>query len=103
MVIDSERDSPTDPMPNDRQQTLDNCRKVGVTCHVTERRGTENYVPHAIVKSHLPGAPDLGDFGHKMEWKPFHYSETKHGPAMAADMSKADLLATDIGQFLKSL
>jgi energy-coupling factor transporter ATP-binding protein EcfA2 len=102
-LIDSERTSPTDALPNNRRQFKASCDKASISCHVTDRRATENYFTDEAVKSvkghgfrALEHFAKLGDapetaWGKNESW------------LIASKMSKEEWLTTDIGQFLNGI
>lgn len=101
-LIDSERELAKAPLDRDRQAFVDNCQKVGIQCHVLERRATENYFSDQAVKrtkgtnySALNPYQKLKDvtpsWGKEDNWK------------IALNMSRDELMTTDLGEFLNSI
>lgn len=50
-LIDSERAEPGAPLPSERKGFVEDCRKLGIDCHVLERRAIENYLPERAIKA----------------------------------------------------
>ncbi len=102
VLIDSERVRAGEPLSADRQQFVLKCEALGFSVHVLERRALENYLTDAAVKR------VKGDSYSALG----HYDLLKrHDPAwgkqenwrIAAEMTRQDLNATDLGNFLGSL
>ena len=103
VLIDSEKSSDTSSIPGDRVAFSKSCERLGVSCHVTHRRATENYLTDAAVKKAkcerfralgpfeaLGSAPGL-EWGKNDNW------------LIAREMSAADWMATDFGEFLNEI
>jgi len=56
VVIDSERDAAGASLDAGREEFARNCRDLGITCHVLERRAVENYLSDAAIKQTLGSA-----------------------------------------------
>jgi ABC-type multidrug transport system ATPase subunit len=101
-LIDSERSSTGAPLSPNRAAFVEICRKIGIKCHVLERRAIENYFTDRAVKnvkgekySALQPYQKLGEI--KPRW-PKHENWK-----IAREMYLNDLEATDIGNFLRAL
>lgn len=100
-LIDSERSSETEPLRSNRQGFVDLCAKLGIGGLVLKRRAIENYFTETAVKR------SFGDSATPLE--PYEKKGARQGwPKtsnwrVAAEMSKADLDGTDLGQFLQEL
>jgi ABC-type Mn2+/Zn2+ transport system ATPase subunit len=102
VLIDSEKSSEAAPVARERQEFVNDCRELGFRTHVTERRAFENYLAeHAIRAIKGPKYSALGRYqllndgdsgwGKHENWR------------IAREMSREDVLATDIGKFLEGL
>ncbi len=102
VLIDSERATAGAPLASDRQAFVTQCEALGFSVHVLERRALENYLTDAAVK--LVKGNRYSALGH-------HDLLRDHDPAwgkqenwrIAAEMTRLDLDATDLGSFLESL
>jgi energy-coupling factor transporter ATP-binding protein EcfA2 len=98
-LIDSEREDATEPLCGDRQAFIDVCKRVGIYCHVLERRAVENYWttrsiqivkgPNARALAHHERLTD--QWGKRENW------------LIARRMTEDEFAATDLGQFLRRL
>lgn len=101
-LIDSERASLEAPLDPDREEFVETCEKVGITCHVLDRRATENYFTDEAVKN-IKGSEYralepyqlLKDISHS-------WSKTENW-RIARATTLEDLNETDLGEFLYSL
>ena len=50
VLLDSERDRPHAPIPQDRQAFAELCARIGINCHILERRAIENYFTTSAVQ-----------------------------------------------------
>lgn len=98
-LIDSEREAIGAPAAKDRNDFAATCKKLGIACHVLERRATENYLTeHAIQKLKGPKYRALGSFE---ALKNFEYSWAKNENwRIVREMTFADIHETDLGKFL---
>ena len=100
-VIDSERAAAADPLQKRRQDFCRVCEKLDISCHVLERRATDNYLSEAAVRL------EFGDSHTAMS----HFQTRTAGQSwsktdnwkVARHMTREELLATDLGQFLSSI
>lgn len=102
-LIDSERAAAGAPLASDRQGFTTTCAKLGIHCHVLDRRALENYLPDRAIKdvkgnaySQLQPYDRLADvqnsWGKAENWR------------IARAMTEAELTATgDLGAFLQAL
>jgi hypothetical protein len=102
VLIDSERATADAPLTRDRQAFVEKCEALGFSVHVLERRALENYLTDKAIKR-------VKDNKYSAL---AHYELLKdHAPAwaknenwrIAAEMTRLDLNATDLGRFLESL
>ncbi|MBV8645229.1 MAG: ATP-binding protein, partial [Candidatus Eremiobacteraeota bacterium] len=100
-LIDSERMSATVEADRSRKRFAKACARLGIDCHVLDRRSTENYfTEEAIRKTQLGVRPAeaLGDYGEV----PTGWSKELNWRT-AREMSWDDVAATDLGVFLARL
>lgn len=101
-LIDSERASPDAALSAARQGFVSSCASLGITCHVLDRRATENYFTEAAIQrvkgnryTALPPYTKVEDaalgWGKSENWR------------IAREMSLQDLAGTDLLTFLQSL
>ncbi len=101
-LIDSERETASAPLPSERQAFLTLCQKIGINCHVLERRAIENYLSERALKvvkgdkySALGPYEKLEDaspsWGKQENWR------------IAREMNNEELDQTDLGTFLQDL
>jgi hypothetical protein len=101
-LIDSERSSAGTDLAPDRAKFKSTCERIGIKCHVLERRATENYLTEPAIKKikgekycALTGFEDLTKarlgWGKAENWK------------IAREMSWDDVKETDLGKFLEAL
>jgi hypothetical protein len=102
VLIDSEKSSASAPMDQKREEFVEDCRTLGFHIHVTERRAFENYLTEDAVRAvkgsdyralqpfELLRSAELG-WAKQDNWK------------IAREMSRDDVLQTDIGAFLARL
>lgn len=104
IVIDCERDTANANLSPDRQEFVDTCAKLGLSVHVLDRRATENYLSDQAIKQ-VEGESyiALGEF-EALDSKPSQFRWGKSNNwKIAAQMTKEDLMATDLGLFLSKL
>lgn len=101
-LIDSELDSAEASLNQDREEFVETCNRIGITCQVLERRATENYFTDEAVKKvkgteyqGLTPYQKLDDISPKWS-KPENWR-------IAREVDKKDLDATDLGIFLNTL
>ncbi|MFN2454161.1 MAG: ATP-dependent endonuclease [Pyrinomonadaceae bacterium] len=101
-LIDSERNSPGADLEPNREVFRQSCQRVGITCHVLERRATENYFSDEAVKK-VKGDTHkaLGEYEKLKDVSP-SWSK-KENWRIARVMSSSEIEATDLGQFLKNI
>jgi predicted ATPase len=99
-IVDSERIAPAVQLSRPRQAFMDTCAGLKFKCHATERRATEHYFPQRALQAAFgPEARELAPFAEiKLEGG---WSKGTNWLA-AAEMTKDELLATDVGVFLSS-
>ena len=97
-VIDSEKASEASALEVGRKAFVDSCGKLGIECHVLERRSTENYLSASAIRSVLgPKASALGSF--ERASGDIKTQQVK----IAARMTAEEVAATDLGRFLSSV
>ncbi len=102
-LIDSEKTSEADLGPRERKQFQASCDKLGIRCHVTKRRATENYFTDVAVKKVKGGNICALDAFEKLD----NAIQTRWGKndnwLIAREMSLEDWRTTDIGEFLDAI
>jgi hypothetical protein len=101
-LIDSELTAPEAGIEPSRAAFVEKCKKADIDCHVLERRAIENYLSDRAVKQVK---------GNKYRaLKPYEaLKDAPHGWAkaenwrIAQEMTRDELEATDLGEFLKRL
>ncbi|HLP89389.1 MAG TPA: AAA family ATPase [Nostocaceae cyanobacterium] len=101
-LIDSELTSPDAPLEKDRQEFVNICQKIGINCHVLKYRATENYFTDRAIKS------ALGEkYSALEEYQVLKKAQPSWGKSenwkIAKEMTKEELEATDLGQFIKKI
>jgi len=67
-LIDRDTDGPTNTLDPARTAFQNLCRKLGIHCHVLEKRALENYFPQRAIDLGVgSGHPQIGDFG-RQNW-----------------------------------
>jgi hypothetical protein len=101
-LIDSERSSAEQCLTQERQAFVDICGKLGIPCHVTARRATENYFTERAVQA--AKGTSFRALG------PYEVLKTAPNPwakgdnwKIAAEMTVGEITSTDLGAFLNSL
>lgn len=99
-VIDSERHNAGDFLSADRQGFVTACKNAKIHCKVLDRRALEHYLPDsAIKKLYSPKYQALTPF---QEFKTLSLTWAKTDNwRIAREMNLEELLATDLGKFLK--
>ncbi|MBD1937564.1 ATP-binding protein [Microcoleus sp. FACHB-68] len=102
VLIDSEKESLDETLEPKRQAFVEMCEQIGITCHVLERRATENYFTDRAIKK-VKGEK-YGALAHyeKLENAPHGWKKAENW-RIAQEMSKEELEATDLGKFIKAL
>lgn len=101
-LIDSEKNSPHAEIQNDRKGFVTICSSLGIDCHVTERRATENYFPDAVVKR--VWGEKYKALGPHESFEALEPRWAKADNWKAADqMTKEQLDRTDLGSIFNSL
>ncbi|HEY2462042.1 MAG TPA: AAA family ATPase [Candidatus Acidoferrum sp.] len=101
-IIDSEKSHAGDPLSESRQGFARACAKAKITCKVLDRRAIENYFPERAVKRAKGDAyRALDSFESRKQGSPM-WPKTENW-RIAREMTKEELLETDLGQFLNGL
>jgi ABC-type cobalamin/Fe3+-siderophores transport system ATPase subunit len=102
VIIDSERSAADAPLDAPRQAFVDACVKLGFDVLVLERRALENYLTDAAIKTvKSEKYRALGEFEKRTDADP-HWGKNENW-RIAAEMTRADLDATDLGASLGKL
>jgi ABC-type cobalamin/Fe3+-siderophores transport system ATPase subunit len=99
-LIDSERSSVGEPLSTGRQAFVDSCGKLKIECKILDRRALENYfTQEALQRAFGPQANALGPYD-QFKWASGKWSKSENWRA-AREMTREDLLRTDLGEFLE--
>lgn len=98
-LIDSERNGESDVLGPDQAGFADACARVGIACHVLDRRAIENYFTDSAVKAVF--GKEFGALGHYGRTPPGWRKQDNW--RIASKMPKATLARTDLGEFLLKL
>jgi ABC-type branched-subunit amino acid transport system ATPase component len=98
VVIDSERTGPDVEMEAKRVTFVSDCERLGIPCLATKFRAIENYFTERAVQAAIAlSARSLSEY----EKLGNHGWGKSEGFKIAAEMTKEELMATEIGQFLQ--
>jgi hypothetical protein len=101
-LIDSERQRANAPLAKDRDDFVQLCANKKLSCHVLERRATENYFPDQVVKQVFgQNYRGLGPYEKLGDANP-HWSKSQNWK-LAEAMTFAEVRATDMGKFFETL
>ncbi|MBZ5648756.1 MAG: AAA family ATPase [Acidobacteriia bacterium] len=101
-VIDSEKQAAADAVAQPRAAFAQICTDLNINCRILERRATENYFPNRAVKAAFGnGFRAFGDFELRNQMP--NCWPKAHNWRAARLISKDELLATDLGQFLQAI
>lgn len=101
-LIDSERTSSSTDLEPTRQAFSNMCKRIGIGCHVLERRATENYFSDRVVKL-VKGEKFRGLQPYeKLADVPHGWSKTENW-RLAREMTINELEETDLGAFIKKI
>ncbi len=101
-VIDSERSSSHVALEPARAAFLQTCKFVGIDCHVLDRRATENYFTDQAIKKVMGSKYSALQPYERLEDASLGWAKADNW-RIAREMSRAELEATDLGEFLQSL
>ena len=100
VIIDSELDEQNGPLQQKRKEFVDGCEAANLNCYSTELRSTDNYLSDAAIKKVVgPNGNALLPY----EKLANHGWGKPQSQKIAASMTRDEILATDLGQFLGSL
>jgi ABC-type branched-subunit amino acid transport system ATPase component len=101
-LIDSERAAPNDPLAKERQAFVAACARANIECKVLDRRALENYfTDRAVKQSRGTSNSALGPYD-QLKQSPNGWAKPDNW-RIAREMTKPELDATDLGQFLASI
>jgi energy-coupling factor transporter ATP-binding protein EcfA2 len=100
-VIDSERSAAGAPLESSRQAFVEVCKKVGINCHVLERRATENYLTGDAIRT-AAGSTYRALGPYETLTAPNNWGKSKNW-LIARQMQLDDLAGTDLRKILESL
>jgi hypothetical protein len=102
ILIDSERGAAGEALSPARTAFAASCTKLQIRIHVTERRGTENYLTDAAIKKQIGAG-----YRALLPYEDFKAMTPRWGKGenwkIAQHMDRGDLMATDIGPWLEQL
>jgi hypothetical protein len=101
-LIDSERTSPGVPGDAGREAFGSTCERLGIKCHILSRRAIENYFSSAAVKRVLGENCEALTEYEKVDGSWPQWSKHRNW-RIAREMTKDELVSTDLGQFLEQL
>jgi predicted ATPase len=101
-LIDSERSIAGEALSKERREFADLCQRLGIGCHVLDRRATENYLTEAAIQE-VKGVKyrALRAFENREAVQP-QWAKAENW-RIARKMSKEDLDGSDLGEFLDKL
>jgi predicted ATPase len=102
-LIDSERKSEGEEIETPRKAFVETCTRLGIVCKVLDRRATENYLPARAIKEAFPNHPykELGPYEKLGDVQP-SWGKTENW-RVASEITKDELLNTDLGKFLQEI
>ena len=98
-LIDSEKSSGGDALPDGRRRFVDSCGKLGINCTVLGRRALENYFSQSAIKKIKPKGKSLQPF-EKLDPSMWNKRENWR---IARQLRRADLRGTDLESFMTRL
>ena len=101
-LIDSERNESGAELAPGRAAFVEICAKIGIDCHLLDRRATENYFPDRAVKKIKGDEYRALEHYEKLSEIPHSWSKNENWK-IAREMSLDDLNGTDLGEFLLTL
>jgi hypothetical protein len=101
-LIDSEKPSARTPIAADRIAFKNSCEKVGIDCHILERRAFENYLSEKAIQHYYgKGFRALGPYDELKSKNPAW--QKVYNWKIARDMPLSDFEQNDLGKFLKKV
>ncbi len=101
VIIDSERSEAGATLAGDRTAFSATCTKLSIPILVTERRATENYFTQRALQRVNDSYKQLGEF-QSLKSLANHWLKSENW-RIAKEMTKEELLDTDIGKFLQGI
>lgn len=102
VMIDSERNSNDAPLSRQRERFIEDCNRLNFLTFVTERRSFENYLTERAIQKHKGSS--YRALGPYEALNDLTQAWAKHENwLIAQNMTKNELLQTDLGKFLASL
>jgi AAA15 family ATPase/GTPase len=102
VLIDSEKTSEESELSKDRADFVEDCQKLGFNVHVTKLRAFENYLTEDAIKKVKGDSYRALQPYEKLKNSSLAWSKEENW-RIAREMSKDDLMKTDIGEFLQLL
>jgi predicted ATP-dependent endonuclease of OLD family len=100
VIIDSEKQSENAVIEQKRQHFLGGCAKAGIMCHATKLRAADNYLTERAIRI-VVGAKGLALTPYEKLGS--HNWGKSHSQKIAAEMTREEVEANDVGEFLMSL
>lgn len=101
-LIDSECSSETAVLGTDRRAFVTICKNLGIGVHVLDRRATENYLAERAIRE-VKGPQFRALAPYELPKSLQHGWSKSENWRIAAEMTKQELLSTDLGIFLETL
>lgn len=101
-VVDSEKTSADATLSEDRVKFKENCEVLGITCHILERRATENYLTESAIQ--IVKSNKYSQLSEYQLLKATNPSWGKHENwLIARNMTIDDIKGTDLFSFLEDV
>lgn len=101
-IIDSEKTPENTKVDAGRLKFKKNCEDLGITCHILERRATENYLTENAIKA--VKSDKYSQLGENEVLKDTMFPWGKHENwIIARNMNKDDIKETDLADFLEKV
>jgi ABC-type Mn2+/Zn2+ transport system ATPase subunit len=100
-IIDSERTSRGGPPKAEHEEFRNVCAGLRIRCHLLDRRATENYFPEPAVQRGMGASYHA--LGHYDPLEKQKHWRKRYNWRIAQHMTTADLVGTDIDQFIVAL
>lgn len=101
-LVDSERSSEVEELDKNRTGFLEICNKIGIKCHILQKRATENYFSDRSIKAIKGGKYRALEPYEKLKSVEFAWSKSENW-RIAREMNLSEFENTDLGHFLSSI
>jgi ABC-type phosphate transport system ATPase subunit len=102
VLIDSEREAENGPLPKEREQFITDCKALGFKTHVTKMRAFENYFPEHVIREEKGNSFQALTAYQKLSQAAQGWAKSDNW-RIARRMTRDEVLATDIGEFLNQI